>query len=205
MRHLILLVALLAGALFAQNAPLPDGPWPLRALEPGACTQGQVYQNTTTGKVRVCSSTNTWSDLGLQPDLSGNVSVTGTATIGTTLPTSIGNSGVLVPVVISTSGPVAVSATGFYFNNASGALTYTLPTITSANVGLQVCVRNAVAKTGAITLTAPASTYIDVSGAVGSAAGTLVSGGALGDSACVVAVDTTHYYAYVGSGSWTNN
>jgi len=81
----------------------------------------------------------------------------------------------------------------------------TLPTITSANVGLQLCFRNSVTRTGAITLTAPASTYFDVSGAVGSAAGTLVSGGALGDAACVVAVDTTHYYAFVGVGTWTNN
>ena len=129
----------------------------------------------------------------------------GNVTIGTPLPTTIGNAGVLVPVVISTSGPVAVAATGFYINNASGALTYTLPTITSGLVGMQFCFRNAVTRTGAITLTAPASTYIELSGAVGTVAGTLVSGGALGDSACVVAVDTTHYYAYVVGGVWVNN
>jgi hypothetical protein len=108
-------------------------------------------------------------------------------------------------VLISTSGPVSAIATGFYINNASGAITYTLPAITSANVGLQLCFRENTGKSGAITLTAPASTYLDVNGAVGSAAGNLVSGGALGDAACVVAIDTTHYYAYVGNGTWTGS
>jgi len=148
-------------------------------------------------------------DVHLVGGSSGNVSLPGTLSIPSTLPgslpTSTGGSGVLVPVLVSTSGPVSAVATGFYINNASGALTYTLPVITSANVGLQLCFRNAVTRTGAITLTAPASTYIDVAGAVGSAAGNLVSGGALGDAACVVAIDTTHYYAYVGNGTWTGS
>jgi hypothetical protein len=150
--------------------------------------------------------------------LSGNVVVsasditTGTLPVGQ-LPTAAvtkdgsGNVAIsaIVPVTISTSGPVTTAGSGFWINNASGALTYNLPTITSALVGIQQCFRNAVTKTGAITLTAPASTYFDVNGAVGSAAGTLVSGGALGDAACVVAIDTTHYYAYTSAGSWTNN
>jgi hypothetical protein len=146
-----------------------------------------------------------WSDDGSTISAASGRSVAIPTALPGALPTTTGGSGVLVPVLISTSGPVSPVATGFYINNASRALTYTLPAITSANVGLQVCVRNAVTKTGAITLTAPASTYIDVSGAVGSAAGTLVSGGALGDAACVVAVDTTHYYAFIGVGTWNNN
>jgi hypothetical protein len=126
-------------------------------------------------------------------------------TVGTPLPTTIGNAGVLVPVVVSTSGPVTVAATGFYVNNASGALTYRLPTVASGLVGMQFCFRNATARTGAITITAPALTYLDVNGTNGSVAGTLVSGGAAGDSACVVAISTTEYLAYPGNGSWTNN
>lgn len=133
---------------------------------------------------------NQWSDNG--------------TTLSTTKTVSVG-SGVLAPVTISTSGPVTVSGWGFFVNNASGALTYTLPTITSGTVGLQYCFRNAATKTGAITITAPASTYIDKDGANGSAAGTLVSGGAAGDAACVVAVSTTQYMAYVAKGAWTNN
>lgn len=108
-------------------------------------------------------------------------------------------------VTVSTSGPVTVSSAGFYANNAAGALTYTLPAITSGGVGNQYCFLNSVGKSGAITLTAPASTFIVQFGAVGSTAGTLVSGGALGDASCLVAIDTTHYYAYIQSGSWTNN
>jgi hypothetical protein len=148
-------------------------------------------------------------DVHLVGGSSGNVSLPGTLSIPSTLPgslpTSTGGSGVLVPVLVSTSGPVSAVATGFYINNASGAITYTLPTITSANVGLQLCFRENTGKSGAITLTAPASTYIDVNGAVGSAAGNLVSAGALGDAACVVAIDATHYYAYVGNGTWTRS
>ena len=108
-------------------------------------------------------------------------------------------------VTVSTSGPVTVSSSGYYFNNAAGALTYNLPTITSGTVGSQYCFRNSVTKTGAITLQLPASTFMDLNGANGSSAGTFVSTGALGDSACVVAVTTTQYAAYVGGGVWTNN
>ena len=108
-------------------------------------------------------------------------------------------------VTVSTSGPVTVSAAGYYINNAAGNLTYNLPTITSGLVGSQFCFRNNTAGTGIITLQEPASTQIDAGGAVGSTAGTYVSGGALGDSACVVAISTTLYMAYPGGGSWTNH
>lgn len=111
-------------------------------------------------------------------------------------------------VTISTSGPVTVAGTGsgFWYNNAAGAIPFNLPTITSGMLGnLFFCFRNYTGKTGAITLQSPSATYIDLNGATASAAGTLVSGGALGDSVCVVPVTTTLYMAYVGVGTWTNN
>lgn len=108
-------------------------------------------------------------------------------------------------VTVSTSGPVTVTTAGYYFNNAAGALTFTLKTLASGDIGSTWCFRNYTTKTGAITLTAPASTFIDVLGANGSAAGTLVSAGAAGDSVCLVAVTTTEYMAYIGAGIWTNN
>lgn len=108
-------------------------------------------------------------------------------------------------VTVSTSGPVTVSGPGFYYNNASGALTYNLPAITASNIGAKFCFRNLTTRTGAITLQAPASTYIDSAGANGSAAGTLVSGGALGDNGCLQAVTTTQYVWWPGLGTWTNN
>ena len=116
-----------------------------------------------------------------------------------------GGGGSAPSVTVSTSGPVAVTTSGYYFNNAAGALTFTLKTLASGDVGNTWCFRNYTGKSGAITLTAPASTSIDVLGANGSAAGTLVSAGALGDSVCVTAVTTTEYMAYVGAGTWTNN
>ena len=110
------------------------------------------------------------------------------------------------PVTIATSGPVTVTAGGFYFNNAtSGGMTFNLPVITSGTVGAQFCFGNSTTKTGAITLQAPASTYIDNGGTNGSSAGTFVSAGALGDAACVVAVTVTQYKVYPSLGAWVNN
>ena len=124
---------------------------------------------------------------------------------GGTVYAAIGGGAAAPSVTVSTSGPVAVTTAGYYFNNAAGALTFTLKTLASGDVGNTWCFRNYTGKSGAITLTAPASTSIDVLGANGSAAGTLVSAGALGDSVCVTAVTTTEYMAYVGAGTWTNN
>lgn len=112
-----------------------------------------------------------------------------------------------VSVVISASSPVTVAATPaiFYFNNSAGAMTFNLPTITTGMIGTQFCFRNSATRTGAITLQAPASTYIDKDGANGTVAGTIVSSGALGDCASVLAVSTTQYVFFAGKGTWTNN
>jgi hypothetical protein len=108
--------------------------------------------------------------------------------------------------VVATSISVGPAVTGFYFADiSSGGLTYVLPTVTAANVGIQICIRQAVTKTGALTLKLPASTYMDIGGANGSAAGTLVSAGAAGEAVCVVGVTTTQYAGYVSAGTWTNN
>jgi hypothetical protein len=108
--------------------------------------------------------------------------------------------------VIATYLTVSPTGTGFYFPNlTAGNVAYILPAITSGTVGIQVCFRNLPTKTGSIKLKLPASTYIGLDGAYGSSAGTLVSTGALADSVCAVAADTTHYLAFVSSGTWTNN
>lgn len=109
------------------------------------------------------------------------------------------------PITISTSGPVVVTNAGFYFNNAAGPLTYNLPAITADAIGGRYCFRNSAGRTGGITLQAPALTYIDKDGSNSTAGGKLASGGAAGDSACVVAMDTTHYVAFTGSGTWIRN
>lgn len=170
-----------------------------------ACTSGQATLYATT----VTTLFTCQAGVFVQISGAGGASIAPFTTDGTNVALPSGTLSVaqalLVPVTISTSGPVTVSTWGFYFNNTSGALTFNLPAITSATVGVQYCFRNFTGKTGAITLKAPASTYFDVAGANGTAAGTLVSGGALGDSACVISISTTQYMAYPGNGSWVNN
>jgi len=107
--------------------------------------------------------------------------------------------------LISTSGPVADpgGSSAFQFNNASGALTFSLP---AGVVGLQRCYRNATGKSGVITIAVTTSNTIDLNGANGTTStGTLVSGGALGDAVCLNSDATNHWYAWVNKGTWTNN
>ncbi len=147
-----------------------------KASDPATCAVGEVIYRTDLARHKLCISANVWQLMALVP-----------------------------AVTVSTSGPVAVAATGFYLNNAAGALTFTLPAITADGIGKQYCFRQSPTRTGAITLQLPASTYSDKDGTNGTAAGTVVSGGAAGDAACVVAISTTQYVLYVGNGSWTNN
>jgi hypothetical protein len=112
--------------------------------------------------------------------------------------------GLLMPVSTSASGPVPVTTAGFYFNNSTGAITYNLPAITAGMAGARFCFRSIAGRTGALTLQAPPSTYIDKDGTNGSAGGSIASGGALGDSGCVIAATSTQYIFFVGNGIWTN-
>lgn len=108
--------------------------------------------------------------------------------------------------VLVTYVTVAPSSGGFYFANlTAGNAAYVLPAIASGTVGMQLCIRNQVAKTGKLKLVAPASTYLDLYGVNGSAAGTLVSNGAAGDGMCLLAESTTQYVTFPGAGIWTNN
>jgi hypothetical protein len=109
-----------------------------------------------------------------------------------------------VGVSISTSGPVSDpgGVADIQYNNAAGALTFNAPAGVN---GYQRCYRNATGKSGVITVQMAASNTVDLTGANGTSAGTLVSGGALADAVCIVSDATNHWYAYVSSGSWTNN
>ena len=100
---------------------------------------------------------------------------------------------------------MSVSVPGFYYNNTASAFTFSPVAITSGTIGIRYCFGNAVTRNSAVTIQMPASTYLINAGAVASSAGTFVSAGALGDAACIVAVDTMHFQAYIGSGTWTNN
>ena len=203
MKQIIAVLFVACGLLSAQVTPATI--WKSSRTAPsGVCPTGTGVETNPGGVLYTCQN-GTWA----QVSGGGGSSLAPFTTDGTNvvLPSgtlSVGQA-LLVPVATPTSGPVTVSAWGFYFNNASGALTFNLPVVTAATVGAQYCFRNFTGKSGAITLKAPASTYFDVNGANGSVTGTLVSGGALGDSACVVSISTTQYMAYPGTGSWTNN
>lgn len=110
--------------------------------------------------------------------------------------------GVVVTITTGSAGQTITAAEGFFVNDTAGAITYSLPT---PSAGVRICVRNNTTRTGAITLDAATSTYIDADGANGTSGGTIVSGGALGDSACVLGVSATQWMFYKGSGTWANN
>jgi len=109
-----------------------------------------------------------------------------------------------VYTLISTSGPVSDPGgpSTFQYNNAAGALTFNAP---AGVAGYQRCYRNSTTRTGVITIQMAASNTVDVDGSNGTSAGTLVSGGALGDAVCIVSDATNHWYAYIQKGTWTNN
>jgi hypothetical protein len=106
------------------------------------------------------------------------------------------------------AGPVTVTTGGNYFQNYAGGVTYNLPIISTAmlsNGQGQFCFANYYDKAQVLTLKNPSATYIDRRGVVGTAAGTLVSGGALGDTVCLVPVAVGLYQVISDYGTWTNN
>ena len=114
-------------------------------------------------------------------------------------------------VTISTAGsPTTISSTNnkaaYYFNigNSDANSVFTLPTPVK---GEQYCITNYQVTGTPVTtkpsFKAPANVYLVVKGVITGTQGTATAGGAAGDSACVVAVDSTHYVVFPGSGTWT--
>ena len=115
------------------------------------------------------------------------------------------------PVTITTGTTATLGGTynsGYTINHeatAATGVTYTLPT---AAAGKQYCIKNGyngtAGDTGALTLiTSAAGQFIIYNGALSATHGQIASGGALGDAACVVGIDATHWEAYVQQGTWT--
>lgn len=137
-----------------------------------------------------------------------------TPSLGAATATSLLASGTVdgqAPVTLTTTSTATLGGTynsGYTINHegtAATAVTYTLPT---AAVGKQYCVKNGnngtAANTGVLTLqTSAAGQSIVYNGTAGASDGTLVSGGAAGDSACVVGISTTQWEAYAQVGTWT--
>ncbi len=118
------------------------------------------------------------------------------------------------PITITTGTSATLGGTyksGYTFNQEATAATgvaYTLPT---AAAGLQYCIGNSyngsAADTGVLTLNTSASGQfiIFTDGTLSATGGNVTSGGAGGDAACVVGVDTTHWQLYVNRGTWTKH
>jgi hypothetical protein len=119
-------------------------------------------------------------------------------------------------IVLDTSSPVTVGSTNVavYHNNqttgssGAAAITYNLPT---AAAGIQKCFTNSYngtqADTGVITIATSASGQfiIFTDGTLSATGGTVTSGGAAADAACVVGIDATHWQLYVQRGTWTKH
>jgi hypothetical protein len=120
----------------------------------------------------------------------------------------------LAPVTVTTGSSATLGGTyksGYTFNQnatAATAVTYTLPT---AAAGRQYCVGNSyngsAANTGVITLATSASGQfiIFTDGTLSATGGNVTSAGAAADFACVVGVDSTHWFFKPSSGTWTKH
>ena len=137
-----------------------------------------------------------------------------TPVIGAATGTSLVATGIVdgtVPVTITTATTGNLGATyasGYTINQyatAATAVTYTLPT---AAAGKQYCIKNgyngSAGNTGALRFsTSAAGQYIVYNGVLSAANGYIISAGALGDGACVVGIDATHWEFYPSVGTWT--
>lgn len=114
---------------------------------------------------------------------------------------SHGGGGAAATVTVSPTGsPLTASTAGFYVNGSAGAFTYNLPAITT--LGVSYLFTNGENGAGIITLRAPAGVHFVMFGGAGSAAGSVVSPGSLGDSISVVAISSTQYFVWT-TGTWT--
>jgi hypothetical protein len=145
-----------------------------------------------------------------------------TPNIGAATGTSLLVTGTLdgkAPITITTGTTAtlgaATYASGYTFNQeatAGTSVTYTLP---ATAAGLQYCVKNSIvsgtgaADTGVLKVYPASGSYVILNGTINTIGGGgthgVSSGGAAGDSACFVAIDSTHWEVYVQVGTWAEN
>ncbi len=133
-----------------------------------------------------------------------------TIVAGAITPSSVLATGIVdgtAPVTITTSSTATLGGTyksGYTINNdGATAVTYTLPT---AAAGLQYCAFNIAGATGTLELLTSASgQFIDNAGTYTATGGYIISGGALGDAACVTGIDSTHWKLWIQGGTWTTH
>ncbi len=144
--------------------------------------------------------------------IAGPTGPTGPA--GATGPTGPTGATASATVTVTTSTPITVGTTYIYqiFANqhatAATGITYNLPT---ASAGNQQCFGNSyngsAANTGVLTVATSASGQfiIFTDGTLSATGGNVTSGGAAGDFACVIGIDSTHWLLRTGQGTWTKH
>ena len=184
------------------------------------CLTPHLFSGTYTSGLTLSCTTGQTVILTFSDGATASVACTGSNAIagGTTLTTVTGGSGLYaapttatatVGTATSVSGTPVLATTisvspiisGFYINGTA-ALTYKMPSVL---VGQQFCMSNGTNITGVIKILAPASTYLNFTGAPGNAAGNYLSPGSAGDTVCPVPIDATHYDLKGVVNSGTNN
>jgi hypothetical protein len=183
----------------------------------------------TTVQVATCTGTTTIAGAAISPVAGvsyGTLSGTGTVFPTTASPTFTGSPSAptqsicdnstniattafagLQCAVVKTSGSpyTAPNQSATFWNATTGAYIVDLPTPTA---GIQICLGNYHAVAHAISFVPTSGVtlyYKGVAGTTGSTTG-MVSGGAVGDYLCLLAVDTLTWEALgPGYGTWTNN
>ena len=140
--------------------------------------------------------------------------ILGAATATSLLATGIVDGVAPITITTGTTGNLGSTYnTGYTLNHegtAGTGVTYTLP---ATATGKQYCVKNSgttsVVNTGVLTVYPASGSYVILNGVVNTVGGGgthgVASGGAAGDGACFVAIDSTHWEVFVGSGVWTEN
>lgn len=117
-----------------------------------------------------------------------------------------------VPTVVVTATTFNFAAyNANYWNEYATAGTAITGTLPPAQAGVVSCVGNAyngsAANTGTLEIaTSGSGQYIIFTdGTLSASGGYVISGGAAADFACVIGVDSTHWYLRPGSGTWTKH
>lgn len=196
-----------------------------------ACATCVVASSPGAGVAHFAGSTQTVTSSAVTPsDATGNTTGSGnfvlvtsptlvTPALGAATATSLLATGIVdgqAPITITTGTTANLGSTynsGYTFNQegtAGTGVTYTLP---ATAAGKQYCVQNSgttsVVNIGVLTVYPPSSSFVIYKGVVNTVGGGgthgIASGGAAGDSACFVAIDSTHWEVFSGSGTWTLN
>jgi hypothetical protein len=153
----------------------------------------QVWFNTFTGRV----------ERGVYV---GTQRFPGPVEIGTPLPTTIGNNGLLRTPVVCSASPCTATVATIYYCDVAGGCQFNLPAISAANIGGTWIFRQKYGRSGALRIQAQGSgVIVGGDGEHGATTpGYATTAGGKGDSGAVQSLDDG-WYLWPGAVTWTNN